>query len=133
MQLTTKLLFMFCWHVPWRECKMIRVDILSAIPVDQLQGWLGVRFFCMLCYTWLEVGVVAKKNRLVMNWHSFLGHEYGFLMLCKPLNCLKDIKKSKHFWGFASWNLTRALPQTQFMIIVTTFSLLKLNFPQTRH
>ena len=78
MQLTTKLLFMFCWHVPWWECKTIRVDISSAIPVDQLQGWLSVRFFYMLYYTRLGVGVVANNNRLVMNWYSFLGHEYSY-------------------------------------------------------
>ena len=49
------------------------------MPVDQLQRQLqlGVRFFSMWYYTWSEVVILTKK-RVVMNWYSFLGHEYSF-------------------------------------------------------
>ena len=44
----------------------------SVTPVYQKE--LGLRFSSMWYHTWPGVGVLARKNRLVMNWYSFLGH-----------------------------------------------------------
>ena len=41
---------------------------------------LGVTFFSMWYQTWPGAGKLARKNRLAMNWYSFEGHKYSFLM-----------------------------------------------------
>ena len=56
---------------------MVRLDISSVTPVDQA---IGCEIFIYVVL-YLGVGVLAKKNRLVMNWYSFLEHEYGFLVV----------------------------------------------------
>ena len=61
------------------------------MQVDELRGQLGgcdllfyvvfgVSFFSMWYYIQPGFGTLARKHRLVMNWHSFLGCEYSFLM-----------------------------------------------------
>ena len=81
------------------------------------------------------IGVLARKNSLVMNWHSFSGQEYcffNFIICCLiPLKVLKSQKK------FAPWNPASALPQIlscNYDSFATTVSLIKLNLlPQNRH
>ena len=68
------------------------------MPVDQPRRQLGVKFFSVWYYTQPGVGILARKNRLAMNWYSFLGHEYNFFnAICKPFNHVKDIENPKLF------------------------------------
>ena len=66
-----------CTSVGVQYCKG---KYLSVTPVNQLQRQLSVRFFPIWYFTWPRVGILARENRLVMNWYSFLGHEYKFLI-----------------------------------------------------
>ena len=82
---------MAVWRVSAAYCRLIALCIvrvsrmrvqywkgknLSVMPVDQLRRQLGVRFLSAWYYTRPEAGTLTK--RVVMNWCSFLGHEYIF-------------------------------------------------------
>ena len=54
----------------------------------------GVRLFSMWYYSWPGIGVFARKNRLVMNWYSFLDHQYNVIRSC--LIALKTLKSQKN-------------------------------------
>ena len=70
----------------------------TVTPVDQLQRQMGVRFISTWYYTRPGVGILARKNSLVMNWYSFLGHEYSFFnAIGGPLIALKTSKSLKSF------------------------------------
>ena len=64
------------------------------MPVDQLRRQLGVIFLSAWYYTWPETGALTK--RVIMNWCSFLGHEYSFFIATVHLNALKTLKNQNN-------------------------------------
>ena len=45
----------------------------------------------MWYYAWPRVGILSRKNKLVMNWHSFLSHSF-FNAIVTCLIFLKTLK-----------------------------------------
>ena len=67
---------------------------LSVMPVDQLRRQLGMIFLSAWYYTRPEAGALTK--RVIMNWCSFLGHEYSFFNATVILNALKTLKNQNN-------------------------------------
>ena len=66
------------------------------MPVDKLQSLLDVKFFTLWHYTKPGVDIFVKKNKLVMNWHIFLGHEYSiYNAIVTHLIALNTLKNQK--------------------------------------
>ena len=51
----------------------------------------------MWYYSWTGVDILVRKNRLVMNWYIFLGHEHSIFGV-NHLIGLKTLKKQKFIW-----------------------------------
>ena len=68
------------------------------MSVDQLRRQLDVRLFSTWYCTWPRVGILARKNRLVIHWYSFFGQKYNFFNAI--VSCLIALKP-KGFAGFA--------------------------------
>ena len=81
------------------------------MPVDKLRRQLGMRFFSTRYNTWPGVGLLARKNRLVMTWYSLLGINNFLNAIVSHLIALKTLKP-KHFLGFAHWKPNTSLLQT---------------------
>ena len=79
---------MLYWHVPPCDCNIARVSLHNVRQ-------LIVRFFFMWYYTRPGVGILSKKNRLIMNYHSFLSHKYSFFNAV--VTFLIDLKTLKKF------------------------------------
>ena len=105
---------------------------------DKLRRQLDVRFFSMWYYTQREVDILTRRNRLVMNWYSFLGHEYSFFnAIVSHLFTLKILKRHT-FLGFLPPESPPGLcprPQAvKAIALQSLFSLIKLNLlPKNRH
>ena len=82
MQLIADLFFcalLACASVQLKNSKGI--PKFFVMPVNQLRGQLGVRFFSMCYCIWPGVGILARKIRLVMDWHSFLSCQCSFFLM----------------------------------------------------
>ena len=87
--------------------------------------------------TWQGVGILARKNRLVMNWYSFLGQEYGFFnLIVSCLFTLETLKSQISFWVLPlKPHKGSALdPSRNYDCFAIAFSFTKLNLlPQNGH
>ena len=86
------------WERNWSKsssvCQFCNT-ILSMLhtQVIQLQKQLDIRFFSTCYYTQPEVDTLTRRNRLVMNCYSFLGHKYSFFnAIVSRLITLKILK-----------------------------------------
>ena len=103
----------------------------SRTQVDQLQRQLGLRFFSMRYYTLQEIGILARKKRLVVKgWYSFLGHEYIFFnVIVSHLITLMTLKSQKYLSLFPvkAHQIFAPDPKLQKQSLCNLFFLIKLN------
>ena len=65
-------------------CVQFTADLVFCACVVILQGYISpsnanqATINYTLYYTRAEVGISTRKNMFLMNWYSFLGHDYSF-------------------------------------------------------
>ena len=97
------------------------------MPVDQLRIQLDVRLFSTWHRTRPGVGILARKNRLVIHWYSFLGQEYSFFSAI--VSCLMDVmtlKSQNDLWALPPDTAQRLFPRSQTAITIPLHLLFPL-------
>ena len=82
-----------------------------------------MRFFSTWCYTPRGVAILGK-NRLVMNWCNFLGHEYGFSNAIVSCLIALEALKSQKYLGFCplkSHQCFTTYPKLQLWLLYNCF------------
>ena len=88
------------------------ISSMLCMQVDQLQRQLNVTFSTWYYYTQPEVDILTRRNRFVINWYSFLGHEYSiFNAIVSRLITLKILKRQNYLDLLTPESPPRLCPQ----------------------
>ena len=80
--------------------------------VDQPQQQLNLTFFSTWHYTQPKIDILTRRNRFVISWYSFLGHEYSiFNAIVSRLITLKILKRQNYLDLLTSESPPRLCPQ----------------------
>ena len=127
--------------VPPCNCNIAKIDISHKCQSTNFVKAIGFKILLNSDEKFFPirpgVSLLARKNRLVMNWFSFLGQEYSFI---NPIvSCLITTETLKSQIIFGALNLrpnnSSALdPSRNYDCFAIAFSFIKLNLlPQKGH